>query len=565
MEEPSFDMFTVFSIFGGLGLFLFGMRLGSRGLQKVAGGRLRMVLSTLTRNRFIGLAVGVIVTIMTQSSSATIVMLVSFTNAGLLTLLQTLGVILGADIGTTFTVQLIAFRIFDFAFLIISIGFLMSLGKGQGKRQEIGQIILGFGLIFLGIKVMSGAAAPWAQGGAVKSFLCSSAESPLVGILVATAITAVIRSSAVTIGLALSLAFAEVISLEAAIPLILGANIGTCATALLASRGAGLEARRVAWAHTLFKVVGVALFFPFIGSFAELVSATAANLPRQVANAHALFNIAMALVFLPVLPLFGRVVRALVQETEVEGRAFGPRNLDERVLDAPSLALAQATREIVRMADRVYGMLERSLEVLKTNDARVRGSIVAEDDDVDLLYQATTRYLTRISQEDLSGEESARDTALLFVAVEIEHIGDIVSKSLMAYAGKKMDQHFRFSEQGFKEIEQLHGSVLAQLQLAIDAFVTWDEKLANKINKSKFEIDALERALHDSHIERLQRGLPETLETSTVHLDLISDLRRINFHTTNIARAILGRMEPAVPAEAVGKKEKKRKKKKGKG
>lgn len=560
MGNTDSGIFALFGLLGGLSLFLFGMKLGSRGLQKAAGGKLRLVLSSLTRNRFVGLMVGVIVTIITQSSSATTVMLVSFADAGLLALTQTLGVILGADIGTTFTVQLIAFKIFDLAFLILTVGFLMSVGRRQGKRQDIGQIVIGFGLIFLGMKVMSEAVAPWADGGQASTFLASGRYSPWLGVLIGAVVSGLIHSGA-TIGLTISLAFQSIISLEAAIPLILGANIGTCTAALLASRGTSLEARRVAWAHTLFKICGVLLLLPFVEPFGQLIAETSSSLPRQVANAHALFNIAMALVFLPVLPFFGRLVGLLVKEGEPTGEVFGPRNLDEKVLDTPALALGQATREIVRMADRVYLMLDRTPEVLEKNDAKLRDSIIEEDDRVDLLYENITRYLTRISQEALGAEESARATSLLFVAVEIEHVGDIVSKALMAYATKKIDAGFRFSAEGSAEIRQFHERVLAQLQMAIDAFVTWDKKLAARINQSKPEIDALERKLHDSHIQRLQRGLPESLETSTVHLDLISDLRRVNFHTTNIARAVLGSMKPAGAGPVSDKKAKKGKKK----
>ena len=537
----TWNMFSFFGLLGGLSLFLFGMRFGSRGLQKAAGWRLRAILSSLTKNRFVGVLVGIAVTFITQSSSATTVMLVGFTDAGLLALRQTLGIILGADVGTTLTVQLIAFKIFDFALAIIAVGFVIMTVCKTRPRQSIGQIIMGFGMIFLGMKIMADSVEPLRDAPVFRLILQEGGKNPLLGVFSATAFTALIQSSGATLGLVLSLSFQGLLNLQSALPLIFGANIGTCATALLASSGTNVHARRVAWAHTIFKVVGVLLFLPFMNGFAHVVAWTADDLSRQIANAHSLFNVAMTLLFLPLVPLFARLVERIVQEGKEE--AFRPKHLDERVLHIPSLALAQAMREVMRMADRAYDMLEQVMSVLKHNDEALRQRMIAMDDQVDLLDESITAYLTRISRQELSEEESAYETALLFVVREIERIGDIVSKDLMTYAGKKIEQNFYFSREGFHEIRDLHARVLNNVRVAIDAFATSDVKLAKKLKKEDKQIAELEKKLQSSHLDRLRRGLAESFETSTVHLDLISDLRRVHAHATGIALAILGRFK----------------------
>jgi len=527
---------------GGLSLFLFGMRFASRGLEKAAGWRLRAVLSSLTKNRFVGVLVGIVVTFITQSSSATTVMLVGFTDAGLLVLRQTLGIILGADIGTTITVQLIAFKIFDFALAIIAVGFVIMVMCKTRPHQSIGQIVMGFGMIFLGMKIMAESVEPLRNAPLFRLILQEGGKNPLLGVFLATAFTALIQGSGATLGLVLSLSFQGLLNLESALPLIFGANIGTCATALIASSGTNVHARRVAWAHTIFKVMGVLLFLPFMHGFAQVVAWTADDLSRQIANAHSLFNVAMTLLCLPLVPLFAQLVERIVKEGKTE-EAFRPKHLDERVLNMPSLALAQAMREVMRMADRAYDMLEQVMPVFRGNDEALRQHIIAMDDQVDLLDESITAYLTRISRLELSEEESAYETALLFVVREIERIGDIVSKDLMRYAGKKIEQNFYFSHEGFHEIRDLHARVLHNVRVAIDAFATSDVKLAEELMEEDRRIAELEKELESSHLDRLRRGLAESFETGRVHLDLISDLRRVHSHATGIAMAILGRFK----------------------
>jgi phosphate:Na+ symporter len=541
VSEP-FTIISFITLLGGLSLFLFGLRLGGEHLESVAGNRLHYVVSRLISNRFKGIAVGALATVTLQSSSATTVMLVSFASVGLISLIQSLALILGADIGTTLTVQLIAFRISDYALLIVTIGFLLTLMNKGGRSYRVGGVILAFGLIFFGMKVMSDSVAPLKFYPGVTNLMLSVKENPLVGILLATVFTAIVQSSAATLGLVLSLSFQGLIDLQAAIPLILGANVGTCATALLASLGSNTDGKRVAWAHTLFKIIGVILLYPFIGDMADLISRTSENVSRQIANMHTFFNVGMAFLFVPFIRPYRDFIIKLWPQRERPPREFAPKYLDYKLLDAPDLALGQATREILRMADIVFSMVNDTMTVFRENDEQLRCQLVKEDDKVDLLEESLTPYLTKLSRKELSNEEGEKEIALLFITSELEQIGDLVSKKLMVYAQKKIAQPFYFSDEGFEEITEFHGQVVTTLQMAIDSFASWDKNLARKIIERRKRLSLEQNRLHRAHIGRLHKGLKESLDTSTIHMDLIGDLNRINLHASKIAYAVMGKV-----------------------
>ena len=530
--------FVVISFLGGIALLLYGIRLAGEGLQKAAGGRLRAILTSLTKNRYIGIGVGAAITAILQSSSAATVMLVGFVSSGLMTLNQTIGVILGADIGTTVTVQLLAFRVYDVAILFIAIGIgLMSFAK-RAVTREIGQGILGFAFIFFSIKIMSDSMIPLRESEYLKALLLSIGESPLLGILIAAIMTALVQSSAAVIGMALALSLQNLMTLDVAIPIILGANIGTCAAAILTSIGANLEARQVAAAHTLFKVIGVALFYPLIVPFKEVIEYTAADIPRQIANAHTLFNVAIAVIFLPFANPFANLVRKIIPEREGEER-FGPKYLDPHVLNTPSLALGQATREALRMSDIAQWMLKESIQVIKSNDRDLLYRIEQRDDELDLLDREIKLYLTRIAQSTLTPPESKKEFELIAFTSNMENIGDIIDKNLMELAKKKITTGVSFSEEGLREIVEFHQMVLENFDISVSAFVSRNKDLAKKILRHKARLGEVERDFRQAHINRLHEGLQESVDTSAIHLDVLSNLKRINSHITNIAYPIL--------------------------
>ncbi|MFQ5464714.1 MAG: Na/Pi cotransporter family protein [Thermodesulfobacteriota bacterium] len=531
---------TILSFFGGVMLILYGMRIAGEGLQKAAGGRLRGFLLTATSNRFKGVGVGAAITALLQSSSATTVMLVGFVGAGVIGLGETMGVILGADIGTTLTVQIIAFRIYDWAIVMVGIGALLRFTGGRGVVKDIGLAILGFGFVFFALKVLVETFEPVAGTPLLKEALLGIGSDPVAGIILATLVTALLQSSAATIGIAITAAHSGLLTIDAAVPIVLGANIGTCVSAVIVSMGSPVDARRVAFAHVLFKVLGALIVLPFIGVFADLAAMTTGEVTRQVANAHTLFNIGIAVLFLPFTGPFTRLVQFLLPE-RVKAERFGPRYLDPLVLTTPSLALAQATRESLRTADLVAEMLKQSIRVFETNDTGLLERIEKRDDDVDLLDRETKLYLTRLSRESLSEEQARREIEVILFTDNMENIGDVIDKNLMELARKKIRGGLSFSGVGMDEIRTLHAKVLEDFELGVAAFSGSDPELARRLINHKEKFSAIERGFRQAHIARLHMGLRESIDTSSIHLDVLTNLKRINSFVTNIAYPIVER------------------------
>jgi phosphate:Na+ symporter len=482
---------------------------------------------------------GALVTAIIQSSSATTVMLIGFVSAGLMAFPHTLGVILGADIGTTFTVQLIAFKLTDYALLLVGVGFLVMFISRRRAVRDLGQALLGFGLIFLGLKVMLDGMAPLRGNVLAQQVLAALAGNAVVGMLAAAVFSAVVHSSAATIGLAITLASQQLLSLDGAIAIVLGANIGTCATALAASIGTTTEAKRVAVAHIAFKVLGAALIFPFIDPFTRLVDASAGDAARQIANAHTLFNVGISLAFLPFSTLAARFIVTLVPEQEQGDNPFKTRYLDERSLDQVALALGQATREALRMADVVQGMLRDAIAVFRTNDQEMLEDVERRDDQVDFLEREIKLFLARLRRETMSPDLSRREIALISFIGNLENIGDIIDKNLMDLARKKVYQGRNFSEAGWAEIIEFHSMVAKNLERGIAAFAANDRSLAQEVLDERPVVRQREREFRESHLARLRAGLAESLETSEIHLDVLTNLKRISSHITALVFPIL--------------------------
>ncbi|MFQ6013874.1 MAG: Na/Pi cotransporter family protein [Anaerolineae bacterium] len=531
----------VLNLVGGISLLLYGMHTVGRGMQRAAGARMRRLMGRLTANPLRGMGIGALVTATLQSSSATTVMLVGFVSTGILELEQTLGVILGADIGTTITVQLIAFNIVQYSVLLIAIGVPMMLATKQRQYNYTGQVILGFGFVFLAMKLLADSMAPLKEIPLFQQILLELTAAPLLTLIFSGIVTVVIQSSAGMIGLAIALSTQGLIPLSLAIPIIFGANIGTSATALLSSIGTTTDAQRVAIAHALFKVVGVVVMYPFMQPFANFVELTSSDLPRQIANAHTLFNLGLAILILPFTRPFAWAIRKMVPERREIEEVFRPKYIDQHVLDSPALAIGQATREALRMADIVQGMLRDSILVLRNDDEPLLEEVIRRDDRVDLLEEEIKRYLTQLSEQNLPEELSHQEIGLLYAINDMEHIGDIISKSLLAsLARKKIEGKHVFSEDGMAEIEKLHGKVSENLELAVAAFAAQNRELAEKVLHRKAHINQMERELRQAHIQRLRKGLKVSIDTSAIHLDVLNDLKRINSHATNVAYVVLG-------------------------
>src|SRR5213594_2830914 len=522
-----------------MALLLYGIRLSGEALQRALGGRLRNMLTGLSRNRVSAVASGAAITAIIQSSAATTLMLIGFVSAGLMTFRQTLGIILGADIGTTFTVQLIAFRLTDYSPLLVGLGFLTTFVARRRVPKDLGQALLGLGLMFLGLKLILDNVEPIRSTPLAVDLLNAVGQNPALGVLAGAVVSALVTSSAATLGLALAFAHQGLLSLDGAVAIVLGANIGTCATALTASVGATAEAKRVAIAHIAFKVLGAGLMLPFVGPFTTLVAASAADPARQIANAHTFFNLGISLVFLPFTPLAARAIEALVPDDQTGDTPFRTRYLDERALDQPSIALGQATREALRMADVVQIMLRDTVAVFRTDNQALLEEVEQRDDQVDFLEREIKLFLARLGREAMGPELSRKEIGLISFIGNLENIGDIVDKNLMELARKKLYQARRFSESGWTEILEFHGLVSKNLERAIAAFAANDKTLAQEVLDQRPFMRMRERELRESHIGRLRAGLAESIETSEIHLDVLTNLKRISSHVSALMLPIL--------------------------
>ena len=540
-------------IIGGLGIFLFGMFFLNEALQKIAGQKLKEFLSKLTKSPVRGIGTGFFVTLLNQSSSATTVLEVSLVSAGLLTFYQSLAVTMGAEIGSTITSQLLAFKLADYAVLIAGVGFYMMILSHSKKWKNIGEAVLGFGILFLGMKIMADLLAPMKDYAPFLDAM-KSIERPVYGILAGFIFTSIIQSSGATAGIVIALALAGAINLQQAVLINLGAQVGTCATALMASIGRGREGKKVAFWHLFHQTAGVLLVYPlltviFIGDkpawlyFTETFTKTVLfteDLARQIAVAHTMAAVLNASVFFLFLPLINQVM-LIVMPPKEKDKAFGPKFIDENLIATPALALEQARREIVREGEIVIDMLKSSIGLFRCEDVRMCEAVSLKDVRADILRNAIFEYLSKLAQGQLSEEQSKLETRLLLIASDLEEIGDIIDKNIVPLARKKMEHSMHFSDDGWKEILDLHTQVTLNLESAVSALRDNDMTSALITADSRQLINDIESDMRKRHVGRLNAGLKESLETSSVHLDLISHFKRINSHTASIGMFLLGR------------------------
>jgi len=559
----------IIGVCGGLAFFLYGMEKMSDGMKKSAGDQMRSILATLTKNRFIALFVGIFVTMVIQSSSATTVMLVSFVQAGLMTFAQSLGVILGADIGTTITAQMIAFKLTDYALLMVAAGFLLQMFSKGEKYKNIGGIILGFGILFFGMKLMSDAMKPLRTFQPFISMM-SDLENPFIGILVGTAFTALIQSSSASTGIVIVLAQQGLITLDAGIPVIFGSNIGTCVTAGLASIGAEREAKRVAVAHVLFKVAGVCLFIFWIPQFADMIKELAHKFnsgeARQIANAHTIFNVTVGLVFLPFIGLFEKLIYKILPDKEEETvKSIYTLHLDDNLIETPALAIDLARAEISHMART----LERMLNVIIIpfiSDAKMISKEVELDDEaklyikeiptrdefypeltllegidmreekMDYLDEKITSFLTRTAQQGLTENQTSEVFGMTSIVQDLESIGDLVHRNMMPLIAKKKKLAFDFSDEGKEEIMIYHRKVVKQISRLQEAFSEADPNVAMRIMKKERKYIDLEYRYRAKHFERLVLEKEQTVGTHEVHMELMDLMKQVIVYSANIAQ-----------------------------
>jgi phosphate:Na+ symporter len=567
--------FMIIGLFGGLALFLYGMEKMSEGMKKAAGNKMRSILAALTNNRVIGFMVGAFVTMVIQSSSATTVMLVSFVQADLMSFAQSLGVILGADIGTTITAQLIAFKLTDYALLMIAVGFgLRMLGESDNLKST-GDILLGFGLLFFGMKLMGDAMKPLRTYPAFID-LMKGLENPILGLLIGAVFTALIQSSSAFTGIVIVLAQQSLLTLEAGIPLVFGANIGTCITAGLSSIGTSREAKRVAMAHVLFKVGGVLLFIFWIPTFASFIHSIAekfgSNTARQIANAHTIFNISLGLIFLPFTVIFARLLlKILPKEKTVKGVLPATWHLDEGLIETPEFAINLARSEISRMA-KLLGRMLRAIIIPFMSDATLINrdvkhkeeanlfikeiptqdeifpeltlmeGIDMREEKIDFLDEKIVDFLIKVARQELSDEQAAEVYGMISITNDLESIGDIIHRNMLPLIDKKKGLNFDFSLEGKEELMIYHVKVCKQVNRLKEAFLEHNIETAQKIMEKEGKYLNLESQYRLKHLHRLHQKRKESLETHEIHMELMDIFKQINVYTANIAKTYLDTM-----------------------
>lgn len=524
---------VIAGVIGGMGLLLYGMYIMSEGLQKIAGHRLRNALSSLTQNRIVSLIVGALVTMLFQSSTATTVILVGLTSASIITLKQTLGIILGADIGTTVTAQLIALKVTEISLPIVGIGATIIFFSKRDKYKRIGQALMGFGLLFLGLKIMADTMHPLRDSQYFKNILLQMSDNPLLAIAAAALFTFLVHSSAATIGIMMLLAIKGMIPLVSAIYLMYGANIGTSFTAVLSSLGSSREAQRVATAHVIFKIAGVLVFLPLTIPFANLMKSITSDPGFQVANAHTFFNIAIAISFLPFTSYFAAFLEKIVPEKK-ERSSEEPQYLDYSLIATPSLAIGLALKEVIYISDNTVRMLKDAKTVLNDYDSNLIETILKRENTIDKHTIETRQYLIQVLRHPLSRQEFIKCLRLINIVNELETIGDIIEKNILYLAESKQINNSEFSDEGEQELDLLYKRLLELANVVNNVILTNDSAMTRTALSLYEEIVDMEFRSRISHIQRLSKGISESENTSTIHLDLINAYLRIAQHLTHI-------------------------------
>ncbi len=551
----------IFGLLGGLGMFLFGMKIMSEGLQKIAGNKMRKILAALTNNRFIGALVGVAVTAIIQSSSATTVMVVGFVNTGLLTLIQAIGVVLGANVGTTITAQLIAFNVGQFALPAVGLGAGLKLFSKNKKYAYIGEIILGFGLLFLGLAALKHAFIPLKTSVEFQQLFLLVGDYRLLGVLIGALVTIIVQSSSATIGITLVLASSGLLTFEASVALILGENIGSTITTNIAAIGANLAAKRTAFSHFLFNVLGVLYILILMPVFMRLVtvmtpgdadfviqtqaqaSSYAAQIgdkpymARHIANAHTLFNVINTLIFLPLIGFLAKISTLVIRGRD-DHENLQVKFIDDRVLNTPPVAIGQARRETKRMGQIVLEMVEETSLFLEDGHYKRISTLKQKEQLANVLQREILDFLVKLSQRAISAETSESLGSLMEIVNNLERIGDHC-EDIWMLGLQKYDEKIVFSHLGENEVGQISDTTCEFLQFVFNALESEDRTISAKAIEYEDAIAALEDSLRKNHVKRLHTG-ECAVQPGLVFIDILHNYEKIGHLTYNISEAITG-------------------------
>ncbi|HSO57571.1 MAG TPA: Na/Pi cotransporter family protein [Paenisporosarcina sp.] len=533
----------LFQFIGGLGIFLFSIKYMGDGLQKAAGDRLRDILDRFTTNPFMGVLVGIAVTVLIQSSSGTTVITVGLVSAGFMTLRQAIGVIMGANIGTTVTAFIIGFDVGEAALPIMALGAFLIFFVKKNQVQNVGEVIFGFGGLFLGMELMSGGMKPLRELPSFIDLTISMSDHSVLGVVVGTVFTVIVQSSSATVGILQGLYSEGILNLDASLPVLFGDNIGTTITAVLASIGASIAARRAAATHVLFNVVGSVLFLIILGPFTmyvEWLSGVLGLEPKmQIAFAHGTFNIANTIIQFPLIGAWAYLVTKIIPGEEVTIE-YKPKHLDLHFIDtAPSIAIGQAKEEILRMGRFSVQGLQESFEYLKTHNKKHAETGYQLEDAINNLDHKITDYLVKISAESISNADSARHIMLMETVRDIERVGDHFENILELIDYQQVNR-LTLTKDAMDDLTEMFTLTIQTVEKALESLDMSSHELAREVAEQEDLIDKMERKFRKKHILRLNEGTCSP-QAGIVFVDIVSNLERIGDHAVNIAEAVLGK------------------------
>jgi phosphate:Na+ symporter len=531
---------VLLDLMGGVALLLWGLHMVLSGVLRAFGPDLRRTLGKALRNRFTAFAAGLGLTALLQSSTATGLMTASLAADGVVALVPALAIMLGANVGTTLIVQLLSFDISALAPVLFIIGLVTFRIGGGTLTKAIGRVAIGLGLVLLALHILLDTLAPAEQAPAVRALLASITGDPVLCILIAAALTWAAHSSVAVVLLVMSLAYSQFVTPEAAFALVLGANLGSAINPLIEGGVRGDPAsRRLPVGNLINRLVGIVIVLPFLHPITRQLAVWQPDAAKMTAEFHMLFNVALAVLFIGLLDPVAAFLVRLLPEKKRPDDISAPRYLDDAALETPSLALANAARETLRMGDTVEAMLRDVMTAIMNNDRALAGNVSRLDNVVDRLNEAIKLYITKLTRDALDEREGRRAMEIVSFTINLEHIGDIIDKNLSELAIKKIKRRYQFSAEGAAELTAFHKRVCESLQAAFGVFMTGDVEAARKLIREKAELRKAELDAADRHFERLREGRPETLETTSLHLDILSDLKRIHSHICSVAYPVL--------------------------
>ena len=531
---------VLLDLMGGVALLLWGLHMVHSGILRAFGADLRLWLAKALSNRFSAFGAGLGLTALLQSSTATALITSSFTSEGIVSLVPALAIMLGANVGTTLIVQILSFNIAAVAPVLFIIGLVAFRSGPRSRVKDIGRVFIGLGLMLLALHILLNTLAPAENAPGVRVFMNAITGDPVLCILFAAIVTWLVHSSVASVLLVMSLAYAHFITPTAALALVLGANLGSAINPLVeGARRDNPASYRLPVGNLVNRMAGILMVLPFLQPIADALIAWQPDLAKATALFHIAFNVATAALFIGLLDGMARLLKQLLPERVKEADAMGPRYLDESALETPSLALADAARETLHMGDHVEVMLRKVMAAMMTNDRALVDQVSQMDNAVDSLDEAIKLYVTKLTRGSLDEREGQRAMEIVSFAINLEHIGDIIDKNLSELATKKIKRRFQFSQEGAEELSAFHKRTMDSLRIAFGVFMSGDVNEARKLLGEKTALRNAELTATERHLDRLREGRPETIETTSLHLDVLRDLRRIHSHICSVAYPVL--------------------------